>query len=177
MLAEKKSGKLTGWIAYTYANTDRHFENINNGKSYPFKYDRRHTVNVVANYHLNEKINLSANWIYGSGYPFTMPIGKYPYLIDQENNYFTYRGFYRTAYIYPELNSYRMRAFHHLDIAINFTKEVKRGIRTWSINIYNVYNRQNPYYYYMDTDEKGVWHLYQQSLFPIIPSISYSLKF
>lgn len=175
-LAEKKSGKLTGWLAYTYSNTDRQFENINNGLAYPFKYDRRHTLNIVANYKISEKINLSASWVYGSGYPFTMAIGKYPYIDDNEYYPF-YREFYDIAYIYPERNSFRMKAFHHLDLGVNFTKEKKKGIRTWSISVYNAYNRQNPFYYYMDTDRQGNWHLYQQSMFPIIPSFGYSFKF
>ncbi|MBN2890342.1 MAG: TonB-dependent receptor [Bacteroidales bacterium] len=177
ILAEKKSGKLTGWISYTYANTSRQFENINNGKAYPFKYDRRHSLNIVTNYKINEKISLSASWVYGSGYPFTMAIGKYPYLNEENNNSFFYRDFYNIAYIYPDRNSFRMRAFHHLDIGANFEKEKKNGVRTWTISVYNVYNRQNPFYYYMDTDQQGNWHLYQQSMFPIIPSISYSFKF
>ena len=174
ILLQKKSGDLTGWIAYTYANTNRQFENINNGNAYPFKYDRRHSLNIVSSYKINEKINLSANWIYGSGYPFTMAIGKYPYLVDEDS---WHSDFYDLAYIYPDKNSFRMRAFHHLDISANFTKQKKRGIRTWSISIYNVYNRQNPFYYYMNTDEQNNWHLYQQSMFPIIPSFSYSYKF
>jgi len=175
ILVEKKSGDITGWISYTYANTNRQFENINNGLAYPFKYDRRHTLNIVANYKISEKINISASWVYGSGYPFTMAIGKYPYIDDERNSFEP--EFYDIAYIYPDKNSFRMRAFHHLDISANFTKKIKRGIRTWSISIYNVYNRQNPFYYYMDTDQQNNWRLYQQSLFPIIPSISYSLKF
>lgn len=177
ILLEKNSGNFTGWIAYTYANTNRQFENINNGKAYPFKYDRRHSLNIVTNYKINEKISLSASWVYGSGYPFTMAIGKYPYLNEENNNSFFYKDFYDIAYIYPDRNSFRMRAFHHLDIAANFTKQKKNGVRTWSISIYNVYNRQNPFYYYMDTDQQNNWHLYQQSMFPIIPSFGYSFKF
>ncbi len=177
LLLQKKSGDFTGWISYTYANTNRQFDNINNGNSYPFKYDRRSSLNIVSAYKINDKINISANWIYGSGYPFTMATGKFLYFVDEDKDSPFYRNFYDFAYIYPDKNSFRMRAFNHLDVAINFSKEKKRGTRIWSISIYNVYNRQNPFYYYFDTDDKGQWHLYQQSLFPIMPSVAYSFKF
>ena len=86
------------------------------------------------------------------------------------------------------LNSYRMRAYHKLDVGINFNKTVRLGERTWNISIYNLYNRQNPYYYFLDTTVQfdaqgneipgsGKTVLKQQSYFPIIPSFSYSLKF
>ncbi len=102
--------------------------------------------------------------------------------IINESNYLNY------GQVYTDLNSYRMRAYHKLDVGINFYKTVKLGERTWSINIYNLYNRQNPYYYFLDTtyqfDQQGriipeatKTVLKQQSYFPIIPSFSYSLKF
>ncbi len=73
------------------------------------------------------------------------------------------------------MNTFRMRDYHRLDLAINFVKGKKRGIRTWSFNIYNLYNRQNPYFYF-SKNVNGVWQIYQQSLFPIIPSFSYSFN-
>ncbi len=176
VMLEKKSGKLTGWLSYSYNKTTRQFDNINNGKAYPFKYDRRHTFNVVASYKINDKINLSLSWIYGTGYPYSMAIGKFQYI--EDDNYPNYQADLNNyIYIYPERNSFRMKSFHHLDLGINFSKQKKRGTRTWSISVYNAYNHQNPFYYYLDTDKKGEWHLYQQSLFPIIPSVSYSFKF
>ncbi len=175
VLLKKNIGKLTGWISYAYAKSNRQFDNINNGKPYPFKYDRRNSINIVANYHLNDKVNFSANWVYGSGYPFTFMIGKYIYLVNEHN--LEHNSYYDWIYLYPDKNSFRMRAFHHLDIAINFTKQKKRTTRIWSISIYNVYNRHNPFFYFIQEDNKNKLHLYQQSLFPIIPSVSYSLKF
>ena len=92
--------------------------------------------------------------------------------------------------IYDEINSYRMRAYHRLDFSLNYTWTRKKFKHSLNLSIYNVYNRQNPYYYYFDRDIDFVTDsygrpiaiqkdlkLYQQSLFPIIPSISYSFKF
>jgi len=81
-----------------------------------------------------------------------------------------------TVFIYADRNTYRMRAYHRLDVGMNFRKQKKRGTRTWTVSVYNAYNRQNPYYYYTKIKKNKV-QLYQQSLFPIIPSISYSFKF
>jgi hypothetical protein len=187
-LLQKTKGSATGWIAYTYSKTTRQFENKNNGKPYPFKYDRTHDISIVYLQKIMRNIQFSATWVYGTGNPFTLAVGKYkmmPEVINElinESNYLIY------GQVYNDLNSYRMRAYHKLDVGINFNKTVKRGERTWSINIYNLYNRQNPYYYFLDTtyqfDQQGriipeatKTVLKQQSYFPIIPSFSYSLKF
>lgn len=165
VLFQKKIGKTTGWVAYTFSKTNRQFENINNGKVYPFKYDRTHDISIVVSKKINKHITLSASWVFGSGYPYNLPLNKY---ISAEDN--------DEIFNWAERNSFRMRNFHRLNLGAFFTKHKKYGIRIWSINIYNAYNRQNPYYYYL-SDEYGTWKLYQQSLFPIIPSISYSFKF
>jgi len=187
-LLQKTKGSATGWIAYTYSKTTRQFENKNNGKPYPFKYDRTHDISFVYLQKIKSNIQLSATWVYGTGNPYTLAAGKYkmmPEVINElidESNYLIY------GQVYNDLNSYRMRAYHKLDVGINFNKTVKRGERTWNISIYNLYNRQNPYYYFLETtvqyDQKGMeipgsakTVLKQQSYFPIIPSFSYSLKF
>ncbi len=166
-LAQKNHGKITGWIAYTLAKSDRQFQNINNGQKFSFKYDRRHNFNIVANYKFKNNITFSTNWVFASGLPFVMPIYRYNIL---ENNNL------QNILIYADRNTYRIRAYHRLDVAVNFSKKIKHGTRTWTISIYNLYNRQNPYFYYTK-QVAGKWKIYQQSLFPIIPSVSYSLKF
>jgi hypothetical protein len=172
LLLQKKKGRTTGWIAYTLAKTERQFDRINNGKWYPYKYDRRHDLSIVLNHRLNNKIDLSGSWIYGSGYPYTMPVAQYdpaPSMAD-----FLYSKTRVT--IYSDPNAHRMRAYHRFDFSAYFSKKKKKGIRTWTISIYNVYNRKNPYFYFTK-EKKGKLHLYQQSLFPVIPSVSYSFRF
>ncbi|NSW93774.1 MAG: TonB-dependent receptor [Bacteroidales bacterium] len=187
-LFQKTKGSATGWIAYTYSKTTRQFENKNNGKPFPFKYDRTHDISIVYLQKIKSNIQLSATWVYGTGNPFTLAAGKYKMMPEVINELINESNYLRYGQVYNDLNSYRMRAYHKLDAGINFTKSVKRGVRTWSINIYNLYNRQNPYYYFLDTsfqyDQQGriipeseKTELKQQSYFPIIPSFSYSLKF
>lgn len=70
-----------------------------------------------------------------------------------------------------------MPAHHRLDLSMNFTKQLHKGLRTWTISVYNAYNRLNPYYLYFKNDKAGNRRLYLFSLFPILPSVSYSYKF
>lgn len=187
-LLQKTKGPATGWIAYTYSKTTRQFENKNYGKPYPFKYDRTHDISIVYQQKIKSNIQFSATWVYGTGNPFTLAVGKYKMMPEVIDEIFNESNYSKYGQVYNDLNSYRMRAYHKLDIGINFYKKVKRGERTWNISIYNLYNRQNPYYYFLDTsyqyDEQGriipeatKTVLKQQSYFPIIPSFSYSLKF
>lgn len=177
LFLQKAAGKTTGWIGATIAKATRKFENINNGKEYPFKYDRRYDVSIVVNHRIKDNITLSATWIYGSGYPITL--AEQHYNIEEFD-----------VFIYGEKNSFRMKDYHRLDIAANFSKQTKWGERTWTISVFNLYNRMNPYYYYYEkqllgsTVKNGVFHpvysalkLYQKTLLGIVPSISYSFKF
>lgn len=187
-LFQKTKGPVTGWIAYTYSKTTRQFEKKNFGLPYPFKYDRTHDISIVYLQKIKSNIQFSATWVYGTGNPYTLATGKFKMITGTDND-LTNQAVYNTyGQVYNDLNLYRMQAYHKLDVGINFYKTVKRGERTWSINIYNLYNRQNPYYYFLDStyqfDEKGriipeatKTVLKQQSYFPIIPSFSYSLKF
>ncbi|MDY0160839.1 MAG: TonB-dependent receptor plug domain-containing protein [Bacteroidales bacterium] len=178
-LFQKKAGNTTGWIGYTLSKTTRQFANINNGKPFPYKYDRTHDLSIVLSHKINENIEVSATWVYGTGNAFTIPTGIYEivdepdYWSENETGKFDYNS---QAYVYDEINNYRMRAYHRLDIGANFKKKTKWGERTWNVSIYNLYNRQNPYYYYFEQSETEII-LKQQSLFPIIPSVSYSFKF
>ncbi len=190
LLLQKKEGRTTGWISYTLSKADRLFENVNNGISYPFKYDRRHDFSIVISRQVSKNIDCSATWVYGSGYPTTLYNGRYKTITLGDNNIvpgsdlFNVNG-YSEGYLYPGKNWLRMRDYHRLDLGINFHKEItgKRGtkkIRTWTIGVYNAYCRQNAVYYYFDyeySDYHNPIVLYQQSGFPIIPTIKYSVKF
>lgn len=177
-LVYKKEGKLNGWFGYTYSKNTRQFTNLNGGTPFPYRYDRPHNASVVINYELNDKISFSCSWVYESGNAITLASQK----SDLFNYNYNYSGTNSTFEIYDDVhlyngrNSYRMPAFHKLDIGVNFVKKVRRGIRTWNISIYNVYNRQNAFMLYFKTVENQV-KLFQTSLFPIIPSVGYSLKF
>ncbi len=191
-LIEKTRGKLTSWISYTYMKNIRQFDDLNEGKPYPFNFDRRHNLQVILQYHFNKNISLTANFMYGSGYPINLPIIKHNFVqllegnfleqydvwVDEDTYYYSEFYFQNEAYIYGSMNSYRMPDYHRLDLALNMSKEKKRGTRTWSINIYNAYNQQNAFFLFLRKDfNTQQIKLFKYTLFPIIPSFSYSFKF
>ena len=186
VLIQKKEGKLTGWIGYTLSRTQMQFDSLNFGKKYYARYDRRHDISVVTTYKLNNHITLSGTWVYGTGNAITMPQTQYitsPHQID-ENYESDHYDFYNGQKIndFGEKNNFRMKSYHRLDIGIQFHKAKKWGERIWEISVYNAYNRKNPFYYYSDYkfDEdtgKEYGLLKQVSLFPVIPSFTYSFRF
>ncbi len=175
LLLKKTNGIFSGWIAYTYSRSFRLFKNINQGHVYPYRYDRPNSFNIVTIYKLNKKITFSAVWVYGTGYPYTKP-KAFAQLIDNvDYQQFSY------YLIWEPRNSSRMSNYHRLDLSMIYTKKNNKNEKVWSINIYNVYSRLNPYYYdinaYYNRNKTYSWKIYKYVLFPIIPSISYTIKF
>ncbi|GAH52227.1 unnamed protein product, partial [marine sediment metagenome] len=182
LLIEKTIGKTTGWIGYTLSWTERQFENVNFGKVFPAKYDRRHDLSIVLTHEFNERFDIGITWVYGTGTAATLGVMQYPPPnIPGYSSYY----FYSDLTEYEGRNNYRTPAYHRLDAGLNFHKQKKRGIRTWSVSIYNAYNRKNPFFLdwgYEDyNSDTGKYYskpvLKQYSLFPIIPSVSYSFRF
>lgn len=186
MLVQRKTGKLTGWVGYTLSWTKLKFDEINFGEYFWARYDRRHDISVVAIYELSDNITLSGTWVYGTGSAITLPLGEYAgntyspiaeYLPEGEPYYYQY---FNTVTDYGTVNSFRMKAYHRLDFAIQFHKKMKRHERTWELGLYNTYNRKNPFFYFIDNeynDNGTISKLKQVSIFPIIPSVSYNIKF
>ncbi len=172
---QRKRGKLTGWLGYTLSKTTRQFENINFGDPYPYRYDRRHDVSLVLNYKINDGFNISGTWVYGTGQAVTLPLARYRNVGLSDRN--GVGGIESYVNIYEGKNRFRMRPYHRLDIGVNFRKDTDWGERTWSFSLYNAYNRQNPYYYFFRSNADGSRDLKQFSLFPVLPSASFSFKF
>jgi hypothetical protein len=183
IFVQKKEGKFTGWIGYTLSWTQMQFDSLNNGNKFWARYDRRHDISVVGIYKFNSHITASVVWVYGTGNAITLPIGSQiaipppsPY-----NNYGSRPG-YTSSYFIDQVsgkNDFRMAPYHRLDISIQFHKKLKYWERTWEFSVYNLYNRANPYFYYIGESQKNPNKsgLEQVSLFPVLPSITYSFKF
>lgn len=167
---KKRVGKFNGWIGYTLAWTKRQFDDINEGKVFFARYDRRHDASLVLNYDISKRLVFGATWVYATGNALTLPISRY-FIEGQIVNE------------YGERNSFRMDAFHRMDIALTLKgKETKRFKSSWNFSIYNVYNRKNPYFIYFANEGSafdGTLDIQakQVSLFGIIPSISWNFKF
>ncbi|MCC5917602.1 MAG: carboxypeptidase-like regulatory domain-containing protein [Cryomorphaceae bacterium] len=172
VFVQKKLGDFTGWVGYTWMKNDRQFENLNNGKVFPYRFDRRHDISIVANYEITKKIDVSCTWVYGTGIATNIPI--YQTGVAEPPN--TGQSFFGGVDHYGDLNSFRFAPYHRGDVSINFHKKKKKFERTWNISVYNVYNRRNPFFIYRNR-EFGQSTFRQVSLFPILPSISYRVKF
>lgn len=172
LFVQKKKGKTTGWVGYTLSWNKRKFENINSGEEYPFKYDRRHDLSVVVSHEFSKRISLSGTWVYGTGNSITLNEARYyTYNPDEDGFGIIQDG---TVGVPSSKNNYRMKSYHRMDIGVNFTKQKKRYQRTFSLGVYNTYNRRNPFFIYYDTGRES---FRQVSIFPLIPYFTYSFKF
>jgi hypothetical protein len=176
---QKKTGKLTGWIGYTLSRTERTFPGMNNGKPFPYRYDRTHDVSVVANYTLSKKWDASAVFVYGTGNALTMPTGRFVYSLGVNTR--NRQPIFTSINQYDKINDYRMPAYHRIDIAFTYTpkpESTKRFRSSWNFSLYNVYNRYNPYFIYLDVDEEQrTIQGKKVFLFPIVPGITWNFKF
>lgn len=192
MMAQRTVGNTTGWLSYTWAKSDRKFAKggINNGERFPFKYDRRHQLNVVVNHKFSDRIDVSASWMYATGTTLTVEEGMvgtlrpyYPYYT-YDPEYIMNPGMWQHGYV-EKRNNYRLPASHRLNIGANFHKKTKRGMRTWNVSVYNVYNAMNPnlahrgYRTYKNADgtEEEVPVIKKLTIFPFLPSVSYTYRF
>jgi CarboxypepD_reg-like domain/TonB-dependent Receptor Plug Domain len=168
-LLSKTEGKTTGWIGYTLSKSTRKFPNINAGKEFPYKYDRRHDISLVIMHKIKDNIEAGFIWVYSTGNAITLAYNKYYTL-------FTNNTFQEIEQI-EQINDYRMPSYHRLDLTISVSKEVKWGERKWSFGLYNAYSRRNPYFMQFAFDENNNRKLRMLSLLPILPTINYSFKF
>lgn len=174
LFLQKKYGRSTGWVSYSYSRSLRQFPTINNGKEFPFKYDRPHTFNLVYMYRFNQRWRFSANWVFQSGAPFTLPTSTYK-VINPE-------AYPNAPYISGEYisgrNAFRLLDYHRLDMGFTWSKKKKHIEKYWDFSFYNLYNRKNPIIYTFGDDlMTNSKVLKGTGVFPLMPSISYGIKF
>ena len=166
-LVRKNTGKLSGWIGYTWSRTEKLINGVNNDEWYLARQDRPHDLSVVGMYALNDKWNFSAAFIYQTGNAVTFPTGKY-----------NIEG--QTLWHYTERNGYRMPDKHRLDISATWTlKKSANRLSELVFGIFNVYARENAFAILFETAEDNPQRVIanQISLYKIVPSISYNFKF
>lgn len=166
LCAHKNEGRLTGWLSYTLAWSENKIEGINGGDWYTASNDRRHDIALVGMYQLSKRWELSAVWRYNTGQALTAPSAKYE--VDGH-----------TYYYYAERNGYRAPAYHRLDLSATYSREVGKTTQQWAFGLYNAYNRYNPYVITFENDDErpSGTKTVQTSLFGIIPSVSFTIKF
>ncbi|RYZ98238.1 MAG: TonB-dependent receptor, partial [Sphingobacteriaceae bacterium] len=172
-MVRKNTGKLNGWMSYTYSRTflrqddPNAGELINGGEYYPANFDKPHSFNFTGNYRFTHRYSVSLNFTYSTGRPITLPIGKY-----------NYGGSERV--LYSDRNAYRIPDYMRADFSLNIegNHKVKQLTHnTWTIGVYNLTGRQNPYSTYF-VSERGAINGYQLSIFAKpIPFINYNIRF
>jgi hypothetical protein len=168
----KTKGKFTGWIGYTLAWSNRKFPDLNNGNTYPAKFDRRHDLSLVGTYELNDKWKFSTVFVYATGNATSLP-----------EKFYLVEGVLTQQF--SRINQYRLSPYHRMDISAIYTpvpKKERKWQGSWAFSIYNLYSRQNPYFYYYAQEGSafaGTLQVQakQVSLFPVLPSVTYNFKF
>lgn len=174
----KCQGRAMGWIAYSLAYASRQYGLINNGEAYPYKYDRRHDLKLAFSYRIQDWVEMSANWIFSSGFAFSLPAGEYDVLFPGSGEPPL------VAIDYGSKNANRMPPYHRFDLSANFYFDTDRVQHVINVGVYNLYNRRNPLYYdlrnryvregnqlRLKKEFVSVW------IIPMLPSLSYSIKF
>ena len=171
-LVRKKKGRHTGWLGYTYARSfiqlDSPFpsERVNNGNFFPTNYDKPHDLSVAWNYQLAKRLSFSTNLLYQTGRPITLPAGNY--------------AFDGAEYVlFSDRNAYRIPDYYRIDASLNYDYKQKSDKRigfAWSISVYNIFGRNNPFSVFF-VAEDGQIKGRQSSIFNVpIPSLNLQLK-
>jgi outer membrane receptor for ferrienterochelin and colicin len=171
LLFQKKAGKLTGLASYTLSWSNRQFANINEGKTFPYKYDRRHEIKMAIIWQPSKRFEMSCDWLFATGNAVSLPKSFYFNPLTM-----------RYVDVYTGRNDYRMPDYHRMDVSMKFIRQRKKFQRTWVISVYNAYSRLNPFYIYRDrsyyVSVSGPKSAFTEvSLFPILPSVTYQFKF
>ncbi len=170
---KKSMGKFNGWIGYTLSYAERTFADLQGGKTFFARYDRRHDGSIVLSYTLTKKWTFGAVFVYGSGAAFNLPTN----LVFFANG--TQGLFYEDDY----RNKYRLSPYHRMDISATYTaKKTDKFESTWNFSIYNVYNHLNQYIVYLDVQgdvlTQGLKVQPKQiTVFPFLPSVTWNFKF
>ncbi len=167
--------RFSGALAYTLSSSDRQFAAINEGQAFPYSYDRRHDGNISISYHPKEKWEFTGLFIYQTGHAVTVPTAIAGGIL-----------------VFKEVNGFRMPPYHRLDVAITrhwLKKPGKKNSKFLKLSLYNSYNRSNPHELVIkqvrgtlndpDTGEETEftsYRVFQLGLFPLIPSLTFGVK-
>ncbi len=169
LMLKKTEGDLTGWVSYTLSRSERTIPGINDGKTYVAPYDKTHDISAVLSYQLSKRVSLSANWIYSTGQPVTLPVQRY----EVNGAIIPY---------YSERNGSRYEDYHRLDLSLTLQAKKNKSRNwkgEWVFSVYNAYNHKNTWVlnFVQDDVNPNVTYAEKTYLFPLIPSINYNFKF
>ncbi len=133
-ILQRKGKSYNGWVSYAYSFSENQFEELNNNQRYPSDQDQRHEVKFI-NMYSYKRIEFSAVWIYGTGRPYTAPLGNF--IAEDEG-----ANPIEVLYV-SDINSFRLPDYHRLDISFNYKFSTKALEGNVGFSLFNVYNRKN----------------------------------
>lgn len=166
---QKKKGNFMGWISYTLSKTTRKIEGINDSKTYPATFDKRHNLAILTSYRLSNRTSISSTFKLTSGGYATLPAGTFRYY-GASFNYYTDR------------NGYQLPIYHRLDVALNIEAKKNKDRKwkgEWSLGIYNLYGKKNIFSLFIKQDELylSTSHAYKMYLSSVAPYVTYRFRF
>ncbi len=166
----KRYGNANIFANYTLSRSDRVFNNINEGEEFLFRFDRTHQLKFSYIQKINKNAEFSANWQWLTGSPVSLPKSVVTVFID---------GNWVPIITFEGINLDRLPSYHRLDLGFNFYNTYSWAKQKFSIGVYNAYNKRNPFYIDVGTDNiiPTDFRTYQYSILPILPYVSYSLSF
>ncbi|OEK04789.1 TonB-dependent receptor [Roseivirga misakiensis] len=177
LMLQKNKGKLTGFVAYTLSRVTRNVEGVNLNRTFVANHDRRHNLNVIGTYDFSDKWTFGGSFTYGTGRPITLPSGSYEFSDGQ------------IADVITERNGFRLPNFHRVDLSATLVPQKNKDRKyetSWVFSLYNVYSRKNPFSIYtrvrLDDDDNVIGDGTEKEarliyLFPILPSVTFNIKF
>lgn len=167
-MLRKNTGRLNGWLSYTFSKASRQIDEINKGKWYRSPFDKPHNISLVLSYELSPKWSISGNWIYASGVPVTYPTGRF--LVED-----------RYVRIYSDRNKHRYPDYHRMDLSatLQLSKPSSRFKSELNFSLYNAYGRKNAWtvLFRQEDDQPDVTYAEKIYLFTFVPSITYNFTF
>ncbi len=167
LLIRRTVGRATGWIGYSLGYTRQTFPELNNGKEFPPKYDRRHDISLVTNYDIGAGWNANLTWVYGTGQAYTIPDSRYTVVQPSGQS---------ISYVHvSEKNAYRLPAYHRMDLGATRSFRIAEMECQMVVSLFNVYNRRNIWYRSYDATE-GEIEFQDVLLQPFLPSIGIKFR-
>lgn len=155
---------------YTLSKAERNFPDLNSGRTFPFRFDRRHDLKINLRQRITAWLSADAAWSYATGNPITLAGLRYTHHSPNSD-------ISRDVYVYTTVNGYRLPAVHRLDFSLQARFPAGRLQHSIQLGAYNAYNRPNPFFIFIDAGSGIEGKAIQYTLLPLLPIFRYEINF
>ncbi|THU39565.1 hypothetical protein FAM09_13765 [Niastella caeni] len=171
-IIRKTTGRVKGWVSYSFTNAFQQFDSLNRGVSFPLAINRKHSLYVLCNYNLDQHWSASATAYVTSGRLVTLNSGSG----NQNSNPLYDEDDHKEAY------NHQLSPYNRLDVSVSYKNRRIAPNRTWTsewvLSVFNVYAHRNTQFYYRSIDpETKKAYIKEIPFFPVIPTLTYKLSF